>query len=323
MMMKNQSKTVLSASETAAELSAQDNILIVSHKKPDGDTMGSSAALCRALKRYGKNAWLLNNSGFTARQLGYVSELTADESFVWNYTVSVDVADDDMFPDGFSGKIDLCIDHHGSNPLFGEKNCVCPERASCAEVVLAVIENLVGDPDPKEADLLYIGLSTDCGCFRYGNTDAASHLAAAKLIECGADVYSLNQIFFEKTSAHRVALESMLYEGFRSLYDGKVIVSLLTLDMLSRSGVNEDDLDNIASLPLRIEGVELAVTVRELPDGSSKVSARSGKGFSCVELCSRFGGGGHPQASGCTINKAYPDAVSLLLCEIDKLWKKI
>lgn len=308
--------------EAAGELSSHDDILIVSHKKPDGDTMGSSAALCRALRRCGKNVWLWNNSEFTERQRNYVSGLTAEEPFPWKYAVSVDVADVDMLPEGFSGKIDLCIDHHGSNPLFGDKNCVCSERASCAEVVLAVIRSLIGDPDPAEADLLYIGLSTDCGCFRYGNTDAEAHLAAGKLAECGADLYSLNQIFFERSSFARIKLEGMLYAGFRFFHDGKVVVSVVTLEMLAQSGAKEDDLDSIASLPLRIEGAELAVTVRELPDGSCKISARSGKSFSCVELCSVFGGGGHLQASGCTIHESYSDAVKLLLCEIDRIWNK-
>lgn len=321
-MMKNQNKTVLSPEEAASELSSHDDILIISHKKPDGDTMGASAALCRVLKRCGKNVWLWNNREFTERQRNYVSELIAKKNFIWKYAVSVDVADTDMLPDGFSGRIDLCIDHHGSNPLFGEKNCVSSDRASCAEVVLEIIRNLAGDPDPAEADLLYIGLSTDCGCFRYGNTDAHAHNAAAKLISCGADISTLNRIFFEKTSLARIMLEGMLYAGFQFFHEGKVVLSVLTLEMIARSGVVEDDLDNVASLPLRIEGAELAVTVRELPDGSSKISARSGKNFSSAELCSAFGGGGHIQASGCTIHRSYSDAVKLLLCEIDRIWNK-
>ena len=321
-MMKSLNNLNLSPEQAAFELAAQNDILIITHKKPDGDTMGSAAALCRALMRCGKNARLYKNRDFTPRQLSFVSELIAEDSFAWKYAVSVDVADTDMLAEGFSGEIDLCIDHHGSNPLFCGKNCVDSNRASCAEVVLEIIGSLIGDPVPQEADLLYVGLSTDCGCFRYGNTDAHAHAAAAKLIECGADIYSLNQMFFEKTSFPRMMLEGLLYNGFQFSYDGRVVFSMLTLEMIARSGVVEDDLDNIASLPLRVEGAELAVTVRELPDGSSKISARSGKNFSCIALCSHFGGGGHPQAAGCTIHESPADAVILLQHEIDKLWNR-
>lgn len=313
-------KVSLDVAEAAHELMLFDDILIVTHTKPDGDTSGTGAALCSALRRCGKNASLYANPGFTPRLLSYISPMIVSGEFKWKYAVSVDLADVDMFPEGFSGEIDLCIDHHPSNPLFGKKNCVFPERASCAEVVLGIIEALTGSPSPYEANLLYIGLSTDCGCFRFGNTDESAHLAAAKLIAAGADIYALNQEFFEKRSMARIRLEGLLYSAFEFYYDGAVAFSLLSLEMLRKTGAVEDDLDSIASLPISVDGVELSVTIREQPNGTSKVSVRSGKSLSSAELCAAFGGGGHYQASGCTISEDIETAKKLLLGEIDRRW---
>lgn len=321
-MTEMRTKMYCDVTAAAAELRERDNILVISHRKPDGDTSGSGGALCHALKRLGKTCWMYRNPELTERLLEYTEDLLAPESFVWDYVVSVDVPDLDLFPVGFSGKIDLCIDHHPSNSRIGEINCIDSERASCAEVVLGILEKLIGNPDSREAELLYIGLSTDCGCFRYGNTDEAAHLAAAKLIACGADTIAVNKRFFETVTLPRIRLEGMLYSGFEFYRDGAVAVSVVTQEMIRLSGASEDDMDSIASLPVRVDGVEVGVTIREQPDGSCRVSARSVKAFSCTELCRAFGGGGHVRASGCTVNKSITCTKELLLAEIDRLWNK-
>ena len=156
-------------------LLTHENILIVTHKNPDGDTCGSAAALCSALKRSGRRAWLFPNPQIGRKLLPYCEKYFAPADFKPKYIVSVDVADQKLFCQGFTGNVDLCIDHHPSNTRFAAESFVMGEKASCAQIVLDVITCINADLTPEEATLLYIGLSTDTGCFQYNNTDEREH----------------------------------------------------------------------------------------------------------------------------------------------------
>ena len=307
--------------EAADILLSKDNILIVTHKIPDGDTLGSAAALCSALRRAGKTAYMYPNPQITDKFIPYVGKFIAPESFEPAYTVAVDVAADDMLCIGFSSAVDLCIDHHPSNPEFGALNLIEPDMSSSGEIILEIIESMNTGLSPEEADLLYIALSTDTGCFRHGNTNSHSFNSAAKLYDSGADVYSINTSFFKKATRGRIKLESMINSGMELYRDGKIAIAKVTLKMLEDAGATEDDCDSLAELPSRVDTELLAVVIRELKDGSSKISLRSDEGIDSTLISARFGGGGHKMASGCTIMAAPEEAEKQLLAVIDEVWK--
>ena len=127
--------------EFAAALRDRDAILILSHLRPDGDTLGSGAALCSALRRMGKTAYLFPNPETTARYLPYVAQFFAPANFVPACVVAVDIATPNLFPQGFSGAVDLCIDHHPSNALYAGDTLLHAEKSACGEAVLDVIYN--------------------------------------------------------------------------------------------------------------------------------------------------------------------------------------
>lgn len=307
------------AEDCAALLKERDRILLVTHRNPDGDTMGAAAALCSALRRCGKTAFLAPNPQVVARLLPFVEPFFAPPDFRPDAVISVDVATEKMFSQGFSGSVDLCIDHHPSNSHYAAQECICPERASTGEIVLRVIRALCGTLTPEEADLLYIALSTDCGCFQYANTDAAALRAAAELLEAGADNSRLNRIFFRKVSAARLKLEGLIYENMGFYRDGKVVVALVTDEMLAAAGATEDDCDDLAGLAGRAECGEVSITIRDWPGGASKVSVRSGESFDSCALCARFGGGGHKMAAGCNLPVPPAQAREILLRAVDEV----
>ena len=307
--------------ECAALLAEKDRILLVTHLNPDGDTMGSAAALCSALRRCGKTAYLASNPQVIAKLLPFVEPYFAPEAFQADYVVSVDVATERMFSRGFSGAVDLSIDHHPSNSRYAAADCICPGRASCGEIVLRVIRALCGDLTREEADLLYIALSTDCGCFQYANTDAEAFRAAAELLEAGADNAGLNLRFFRRVSAARIKLEGLIYQHMGFYRDGRVTVALVTDEMLAAAGATEDDCDDLAGLAGRAEGADVSITIRDWPGGASKVSVRSGERFDSCALCARFGGGGHRMAAGCNLSVPPEQARELLLQAIDEVWQ--
>ena len=307
------------AEQVAAWLAVRDRFLLVTHRNPDGDTMGSAAALCSALRRCGKTAYLWPNPQVIAKLLPFTEPYSAPADFSPDWVVSVDVATERMFAEGFAGQVDLCIDHHPSNSHYAGEECIDPVRAATGEIVLRIIKTLCGDLTKEEADLLYIALTTDCGCFQYANTDAFALRDAAELLEAGADNARLNLLFFRKVSVPRIKLEGLIYQNMSFHRDGQVVVALVTDEMLALAGASEDDCDDLAGLAGRAEGGRVYITIRDWPGGASKVSVRSQEDFDSCALCARFGGGGHKMAAGCNLPVPPLEARELLLKAIDEV----
>ncbi|MBR6398890.1 MAG: DHH family phosphoesterase, partial [Lachnospiraceae bacterium] len=149
--------------ECAAFLREKDEYIIVTHRRPDGDTLGSAAGLCHALRRMGKTAWLFPNSEITDTYLPYVREYLAGKNYRYAAAVAVDVAEESLFCRGWTGGIDLWLDHHPPRGPVRENAVIWSHKASCGELVLELIDELCGDITKEEADLLYMAVSTDTG----------------------------------------------------------------------------------------------------------------------------------------------------------------
>lgn len=312
---------MLTVSECAKVLADWDNILLITHRRPDGDTVGSAAALCRRLHRLGKKAYMFANPGITDKYRRFAEAYLAPPDFVPEYTLAVDVASDGMFPDGYAGKADMSIDHHPSNSGFaGEMTLCMPEKASCGEVILLILKELDGEIDKEEADLLYTAVSTDTGCFVYANTTHETHLAAAELMAAGADTQILNKELFRTFSKSRLTLEGMIYTGITQYCDGKINVAKITMDMMEKSGATEDDCDDLASLAGRVAGGLVSITIREIAPGRSKVSMRSGTEVNSNLICGKFGGGGHAMAAGCTVDMSPESIEKEIVAAIEEIW---
>ena len=307
--------------KAAKLLKEQNNILIITHKNPDGDTLCSAAALCHALRRIGKSAFLYRNEQITEKFQPYVGEYLADSSFQQRFIVSVDIATEQLFPHGFQGKVNFCVDHHPTNSFYAAETLVDPERSSCGEIVMGLIEKICGNLVKEEADLLYIAVSTDTGCFQYANTNAKTFTAASHLLAHGADNAAANLVFFRQVSCARIQLEGMIYSAMTFHCDGMVTVACVTQDMMRACKATEDDCDDLASLTGRVKGSRVGITIRELENGESKISVRTSKEVSAIEICRVFGGGGHEMAAGCTIPTGPARAKELLLAVVEEVMK--
>lgn len=299
--------TMMTLNDCLHYLKDNDGYLLLTHIRPDGDTLGSAAALCHILRRMGKTAYLYDNPQTTAQYRPYVAPYIAPAGFAPAHLVAVDLASENLFPEGFGGgAVELCIDHHPTNSRYAQRLLCQPDKASCGEIILQLAQAL-GLLDQETADLLYMAVSTDCGCFVYANTNADTHRAAAALMEAGADYKTLNRLLFRTFAYARLRLEGAIYAGLRRYGpDDCVAVATVTLDMMRQAGATEDDCDDIASLAGRVAGNRVAVTIRELRPGVSKLSLRCGEDFDVSAVCALHGGGGHKMASGCTI-QAGPD----------------
>ena len=305
-----------------SRLLAANDILILCHKNPDGDTIGSGTALCLALQRLGKTASVLCSDPIPA-MYSYMPITLFDGSYTPAFVVAVDVAGIQLFGDrnniqDYAEHVDLCIDHHGSNSGFAVETLVEPEAAAAAELLTSLIPAMGVELTPDIAACLYTGLATDTGCFRFTNTTAATHRAAAALIDAGADVESLNERLFECRSHARITAERLALESLEFYYDDRCALICLTWDQIRAAGVDGAELEDLTSLPRSIDGVEVGLTLRQQKDGSYKISVRTGHNTNACNIARRLGGGGHPRAAGCEISGNLDNAKHAILEEVKK-----
>ncbi len=302
--------------EAAAWLKGRDDFLLLTHIRPDGDTLGSAAALCAALRRVGKHAALLPNAGVTDTYAPYVAGYWAAPGEGFSYIVAVDLATEGLFPaeaEGYRGKVDLCIDHHPSNAYYAENLCLEPDRAACGETMMAICKELC-PLDEEIASLLYLAVSTDCGCFVYGNTTPETHRAAAELMEYSTRYREINKRCFRTKSFKRLKMESLLVEGMELYQGGTIAVAQVSCRMLREVGATESDIDDLAAFAGQVEGVRISVTIRELVEGEScKISLRTDASLNASKTCALLGGGGHIAASGATVEMDLPHAKEAIL----------
>lgn len=301
----------LTRSEAAEFLKQHDHFCILSHHRPDGDTVGSSAALCLGLRQLGKTAWVLYNEEVTPRFRWLHEGLTKEKAEEGDTIVSVDVASLNMLPEAFrslADRIALRMDHHGFAVSFTEAELVDPDSASCAELVWDVLEEMGVTMDERIGEAVYVGASTDSGCFRFSNTNAHTFATAAKCAQAGTKIYELNQTLFETNSLGRLQMQAWIVEHLQILRSGKIAVCAIPKSVEEAIGVTEDDMDNISSFPRTVAGVCMAATLRENQDGSVRLSVRSTPGYDAALVSQRFGGGGHACAAGATIRLSLEEA---------------
>lgn len=295
-------------------LREHDNFEILTHAYPDGDTLGSGYALCLALQQLGKNARVITTD--LPKDFTFLLEGVKEQSFDAQTIVSVDVADEKLLgsnKESYSGKIQLCIDHHEINRVEAELKHVEADAAANCEILYRLFRLMNIDITKRIANCLYTGVSTDTGCFRYTNTTAETFRIAADLLEFGADTAYINKVMFETKTKKKIALEREVYDTIEYCFDDKCAVIAVTNEMRRKLGVNDNELEGLASIPRQIEGVLVGITMREREEGGFKVSVRSDSNVNAAEFCARFGGGGHAAAAGCTVKGSLEEAKSKLL----------
>ena len=302
---------MLTRNETADFLLNNDNYAILTHRRPDGDTIGSSAALCRILRKMGKTAHVVRNAEVTDRFSWLHEGLTKETAAESDTIITVDVASPGMLPRDFEQYLDriaLRIDHHASATSFTEQELVDAGSGACAEIIFDLMEHLWVEMDAQIANAIYVGTSTDTGCFRFANTTSHTFITAAACAAAGAKIYQLNQELFETNTLGRLKIQGWIVENMKVFSDGKLAVIAIPKGVEEAIGVTEDDMDNISSFPRTVAGVCMAATLRETKDGDVKLSVRAIPGYDATCVAGAFGGGGHKGAAGATIKMSLKEA---------------
>ncbi len=297
--------------EAVNELKNADNILILTHINPDGDTLGSGCALLRALRKMGKKTALINGDKIN-KKYSYLFDGIEDYDIEPDFIVSVDVAERKLLGDSvgekYGDRVDLAIDHHESSRRFAKKTYCESDSASCCEIIYLIIKELGAEIDRDIASCVYTGCSTDTGCFKYSNVTPRTHRIAAELIECGADHSRINVKMFDTKTKGDILLEKMCLDSLVIFCQGKAAMISVTKEMLDSCGVDKSALDAIKPLTRQIEGVEIGITVKEEKEGVTGISVRTSENYDAAAICAHFGGGGHVRAAGCEIKGTVKDA---------------
>lgn len=311
----NEKYRALSPEEVCATLCEPRPTLILFHRNPDGDAVGSAFALKRTLDALGSPAWCVSPNE-VPRRLRFLADgeqksvlpAAIPESFAHARVICVDVAAPSQLGEmreQFEGKVDLMIDHHAGGTPFAD-HYILPTAAATGEILYAAVRSL-RDAGKLAADhivneRLYAAISSDTGCFRFSNATATTHRIAAELIESGIDAAEINHLLFESNSLEQVKAEGAAISNLGFAANGKIGYVMFPYSLKSALGVDEEHLDTLIDIPRSVEGVRIAFSIRQpSPDGIFRVSVRASCDYDVSALCAKFGGGGHKRAAGCTI----------------------
>ena len=305
----------------AKRLKGLSDVAILIHKNPDGDAVGSAAALANVLTQLGARPYVLSPDKIPDR-LKFILEYTGTvvrEEAISETAISIDVASPaqlgslcETAPAPF-----LMIDHHELGEMLAD-GFIIPGAASASEAFFEVIEVLLCEKsvvlNDKLAYALYAATSSDTGCFAYSNATAKTHAFAAKLISVGIDAADINHRLFNSKSPEQIKAEGYIATVIKTAAGGRIGYATLTEADLSRLGLTLEHFDTAIDVVRTLRGIEVALFIKETGKGSFKVSMRS-TGLNVAELCARHGGGGHIRAAGCSITADSIDSVAKELTE--------
>ncbi len=332
--------------DCATELLSKEKILILVHSNPDGDCIGSGAALAAALLSLGKEVRIVCPHTLPERLAFICKDIPEEALFFGNdvpedfgadLIVSTDVASPELLGkirEKYEDKINLCIDHHMINTVNADKLCRKADSAACGEIILEICDELSRlsgkNIVTKEiSDMLYAAISSDSGSFKYGNTTAKTLLYASRLKSLGADSEVISRLLFDTKSLAQYKLMGLVIPKTEFLFGGKLAYCLLLDDELSQCGATKEDCDGITQIFREVNGVELSIFAKQHTDSESgenrvKMSLRSNSYVNCAKICECFGGGGHMKAAGCTV-KGEPceRARELMIEKIKELYPEL
>ncbi len=283
------------------------SILVFPHTSPDGDAMGSSIALCRALREEGKECYVLLED----RLPEYISFLeheccTRDMDVIAepDAVICVDCSEENRIPERLSlyknaGRR-LCIDHHINKDGFGDLYYINEGVAAAAELIYTLIREMDWTLDGASAEALYTGIVTDTGSFQYSNTTPETHIIAARLIAEGVNVNDISVKLYQNVSLSQAKAESKIMNNMVLFAEGKGAISYITKDELKALDATVDDTESAIDMLRNIRGVEIAAFLKE-KDNGIKVSLRAKNDGNVQKIAKSFGGGGHKKAAGFTI----------------------
>lgn len=296
--------------EIGRVLRAHQRFAVLSHVRPDGDALGSQLALALSLQQLGKDVTVWNEDGLLEKYnfLPGGERLTQPprEPQDFDVAVALDTATQNRL--GTAGesvrhaKTWINIDHHPSNPGYGDLVYIDPTSPATGQILFELIQSQQLPIDPAIAENLFVAISTDTGSFQYPNTTTRTFEIGAELVRGGVDVGRVSQLLYENYPRRRTELLRELLGTMRFEAGGKIASFSLSLKVAADLKVKPEDNEGLIDHLRAIQGVIVAVFFEELTDGKVRVSMRSkSEAVDVSAICQKFGGGGHKLAAGARV----------------------
>jgi len=305
-----------------------DSFVILSHIRPDGDAIGSTVALGSTLEAMGKTVFYINEDG-VPESLAFLPgadrvKIPSDEILDVDVAVAVDCANKPRLGENAlrmaeNAKLWINIDHHKSNPAYGDYNFIHSESPATGQILYEMITEL-GMPFTDEArDNIYVAVSTDTGSFQYSGTTAKTYDLAADLVRKGVDTGKINELTYDSHPYRRVALTRELLNTLEISANGQLADWQLLKKVKHDLDLQPDDSEGLIDMIRSIQGVNVALFFEELLDDSVRVSIRSKVGsIDACEIAQVFGGGGHAKAAGIRMDGPMSVAREAVISEVVK-----
>lgn len=306
-------------------IGAAERILIFSHIMPDGDALGSSTALCRALRLYGKQAYVVTEETLAHNlrflDAGRYCVRTDDNEPPKEFFARLfagEPADLGVMLDcGDYSRIEkraelfkaipqtICVDHHYSSEGVADLNLIAPEHAAAGELVYLILCNLENTTgrrliDAEVCEAVYAAIATDTGNFQYSNTTSETHRIVMEMMRRGFDHSKVCVQIYQSNTLPSLLIKNAIIGKMRLFANGKAAISYVTQEMLAQVGAALDETEGAVDELRNIIGVEVAIFLKELEDGRVKASLRSKSDANVMRIAAAFGGGGHIKAAGCS-----------------------
>jgi phosphoesterase RecJ-like protein len=310
-----------------------DNFLVSGHVRSDGDALGSQLAFHHLLKKLGKKSQVVCDQGALPEyrflpgsdavgagpedlKKGYSAVFTFD-SGSWERLERISAA----LPRRELTVVN--VDHHASNDRFGDLNWVDPSFSACGEMVWELAKAAGVKPDRNLATCVYTTIVTDTGRFSFSNTTTETHLNAAELISFGVKPGEIHNARFRQRTKEQLAYLAEVLGRIRYSADGQVGWIVISKDLEKKTGTPPGDTQEYIDHVKSIKGVRVAVLFKETEEpGKVKVSWRTDAGIDGIVLASKYKGGGHPRASGCTFRGSLEDAERVIIDETVRFVKE-
>ena len=318
--------------EIARVLLDAQSVLIFPHINMDGDAVGSSAALCRELRKRGKDCWVLCEDAMPGN-LVFIGQgyMTADHDLIKNADVSicVDCGDVSRFPARkekfLQGKTTVCIDHHQTTSEFCDYNYVDPAAAATGELIWALLKEMGAEPDAEIGQAIFAAIATDTGNFQYSNTTKNCHLIMAELYDWGVDTNKASVEIYENERLEKLQITVKALNTLEILgsdFD-KAAFARITLADMEACGAEPAETDGVIDKLRSIRGVEYAAFLKEKEPGVIRVSMRAKRRGNVAEIASKYQGGGHIKAAGCTLYMSMEEALAVMKKELEEAISKL
>ena len=320
------SPTLMTADPVAAIRDAilqRQRFVVTSHARPDGDAIGSQVAMACALRQLGKHAEMVDADPAPPQFQAFpgVRDIQVSPRVQGQFDAAIVMECGDLSRtgiEGFDKYFVINIDHHPGNKNYGALNWFDPGAAACGEMVFDVIEALGVALTPEIATHIYLAILTDTGGFHFSHITPRTFDICRRCAEAGAQPEPIARAVYDSSSMGRLRLMGAVLHNLEFEGSGRAALAALTLELLQETGATHEDSEGLINIPLTVNDIQAVAFFKETAPNSFRISLRSKGNVDVNRVANAFGGGGHKNAAGCTLDGPYPEVRRKLVDELTR-----